>query len=173
MHKGNYWILRLGVVAICRKLDIILENKVIYQLMLPKNVNNKKYTPKFIFFNEKKRKYSDDFWYRKLIFKVKFWQWQCKFDCRKILSPFWPKQLFVGPRLNGRSYGIAFVWLLSVWSIFRNLLWKMDSFRHPKTWTIFFKSTWITFQFSSNLTQFQFQILPPFSKNTLAFWALF
>ena len=30
------------------------ENKVIYKLMLSKYVNNKKYAPKFVFFNEKK-----------------------------------------------------------------------------------------------------------------------
>ena len=41
-------------------------------MMLSKNVNNKKYAPKLIFFNEKKiEKYSDNFWYRKLTLKVK------------------------------------------------------------------------------------------------------
>ena len=39
----------------CQKLDIILENKVIYKLMLSKNINNKKCAPKFVFFNEKKK----------------------------------------------------------------------------------------------------------------------
>ena len=40
--------------------------------MLSKNANNKKCAPKLIFFNEKKiEKDSDDFWYRKLTFKVK------------------------------------------------------------------------------------------------------
>ena len=42
------------------------------KLMLSKNVNNKKYAPKLIFFNEKKiEKDSDNFWYRKLTLKVK------------------------------------------------------------------------------------------------------
>ena len=44
--KWNYWILRIGVVASCQKLGIILENKVILKLMLSKNVNNKKWAPK-------------------------------------------------------------------------------------------------------------------------------
>ena len=39
--------------------------------MLSKNVNNKKWAPKLIFFNEKKiEKDSDNFWYRKLTLKV-------------------------------------------------------------------------------------------------------
>ena len=49
-------------MASCQKLGIILENKVIYKLMLSKNVNNKKCAPKLIFFNEKKiEKDSDNF----------------------------------------------------------------------------------------------------------------
>ena len=36
--KWNYWILRIGVVASCQKLGIILEKKVIQKLMLSKNV---------------------------------------------------------------------------------------------------------------------------------------
>ena len=51
---GNDWILRIGKVASCQKLGIILEKKVISKLMLSKNVNNKKCAPKLIFFNEKK-----------------------------------------------------------------------------------------------------------------------
>ena len=40
-----------------------------------KNVNNKKHTPKLIFFNEKKiEKDSDNFWHRKLTLKVRNWQ---------------------------------------------------------------------------------------------------
>ena len=39
--KWNFWILRIGVLASCQKLSINLENKVIYKLMLSKNVNNK------------------------------------------------------------------------------------------------------------------------------------
>ena len=38
----------------CQKLGVILENKVIQKLMLSKNVNNKKYAPKLVFFSEKK-----------------------------------------------------------------------------------------------------------------------
>ena len=38
----------------CQKLDIILENKI-------KNVNNKKCAPKFVIFNEKNQKDSDNF----------------------------------------------------------------------------------------------------------------
>jgi hypothetical protein len=40
--------------------------------MLSKNVNNKKCVLKFLLFYEKKSKKSDDFWRRKLTFKVKF-----------------------------------------------------------------------------------------------------
>ena len=44
-------------------------------MMLSKNVNNKKWTPKLVFFNEKKNlKDSGDFWHRKLTLKVKFYQ---------------------------------------------------------------------------------------------------
>ena len=57
--KGNYWILRIGVMGRCQKL------------MLSKNVNNKKCAHKLIFFNEKNEKYFDDFWHRKLTLKVK------------------------------------------------------------------------------------------------------
>ena len=38
----------------CQKLGIILVSKVIKEMMLSKNVNNKKCAPKLIFFNEKK-----------------------------------------------------------------------------------------------------------------------
>ena len=41
IHKGNHWILKIGLVASCQKLGIILENKVIWKLMLSKKVNNK------------------------------------------------------------------------------------------------------------------------------------
>ena len=54
-------------MASCQKLGISLENKVIWKLMLSKNVNNKKFASKFVFFNEKK---SERFgWF----LKVKFW----------------------------------------------------------------------------------------------------
>ena len=39
--KWNFWSLRIGVLASCQKLSINLEYKVIYKLMLSKNVNNK------------------------------------------------------------------------------------------------------------------------------------
>ena len=49
-------------------------NKVVEKLMLSKSVNNKKFAPKLVFFNEKKiEKYSDDFLHRKLTLRVKFW----------------------------------------------------------------------------------------------------
>ena len=41
--------------------------------MLSKNVKNKTCTPKLVFFNEKNKKDSNDFWHRKLSLKVKFW----------------------------------------------------------------------------------------------------
>ena len=44
-----------------QKLGAILENKVVQELKLKKNVNNKKPYSKLIFFNEKKnRKHSND-----------------------------------------------------------------------------------------------------------------
>ena len=49
-------------MASCRTLGIILVIKGFQKLMLSKNVNNKKYAPKLIFFNEKKiEKDSDNF----------------------------------------------------------------------------------------------------------------
>ena len=43
-------------------MDVVLENKMVQKLKFPKNLNNKKYTPKLIFFNEKKiEKNSDNF----------------------------------------------------------------------------------------------------------------
>ena len=42
--------------------------------MLSKSVNNEKWAPKLIFFNEKKiEKDSDNFRHRQLTLKVKFW----------------------------------------------------------------------------------------------------
>ena len=47
--------MRIGVVANCHKLGVILvSNKLAQELMLSINVNNKKCTPKLVFFNEKK-----------------------------------------------------------------------------------------------------------------------
>ena len=37
-----------------KKLDVILENKVVKEVKFSKNFNNKKCAPKIIFFNEKK-----------------------------------------------------------------------------------------------------------------------
>ena len=48
IHKGNYWILWIGVVMSCQKLGIILVIKLI-------------------------EKWFNDFWCRKLTLKVKFW----------------------------------------------------------------------------------------------------
>ena len=36
------------------KIGIILENKAIQKLMLSKNVNNKRYAPRLVFFQKKK-----------------------------------------------------------------------------------------------------------------------
>ena len=56
------------------KIGHCFSNKVIWKLILSKNVNNKKYAPKSVFFNKKKKieKDSDDFWHRKLTLKVHF-----------------------------------------------------------------------------------------------------
>ena len=43
----------IGVMASCQTLGIILKSKVIYKLMLLRNVNNKKFAPRFVSFNEK------------------------------------------------------------------------------------------------------------------------
>ena len=54
--------MRIGVVANCQKLGIILENKGIYKLMLLKNVNNEKCASKLLVFNKEKiEKHSDNF----------------------------------------------------------------------------------------------------------------
>ena len=54
----------------CQKLGIILESK----LMLSKNVNKKKCGPHLIFFHLKYiDEDQDNFQYRKLTFKDKFW----------------------------------------------------------------------------------------------------
>ena len=37
----------------CQKLDVILKNKVVYELKISKNVTNKKCDSKLILFNEK------------------------------------------------------------------------------------------------------------------------
>ena len=56
------------------KIGHHLSNKVILKLMSSKNINNKKCAPKLVFFNEKKIEEDfDDFWRRKLTWKVKFW----------------------------------------------------------------------------------------------------
>ena len=47
--EWNYQILIIGVMASCQMLGTILENEVIYELILSKNVN-------------KNQKDSDDFW---------------------------------------------------------------------------------------------------------------
>ena len=54
--KGNYCIFRIDVVASCQKFGIILVTKCFQKMMLPKNDNNKKFAPKFVFFNEKFKK---------------------------------------------------------------------------------------------------------------------
>ena len=59
--------LRIGVVASCQKLGIILGNKEIQKLMLLKNGLLISYSSM-----KKNRKASDDFWRIKLTLKVKF-----------------------------------------------------------------------------------------------------
>ena len=55
------------------KIGHHFSNKATEKLMLSKNVNNKKCSPKFIFFDEDKiEKGLDGFWHRKLTLKVKF-----------------------------------------------------------------------------------------------------
>ena len=43
--KRNFGILRFGLMASCQNQGIILVNKVIYKLILSKNVNNQKCAP--------------------------------------------------------------------------------------------------------------------------------
>jgi hypothetical protein len=47
--KGNHCILGIQGVPVGQKLGIILENKVVQQLKLEKNVFFKKWSPKLIF----------------------------------------------------------------------------------------------------------------------------
>ena len=54
----------------CQKLDMILENKVYQKLKLSKIVNNKKHSPKLIYFNEKKPSKIG------MIFNIENWLWQ-------------------------------------------------------------------------------------------------
>ena len=51
MSNGSYCILRIGLMASCHKLGIIL---VIKSFFWYKKVNDKKWAPKLVFFNEKK-----------------------------------------------------------------------------------------------------------------------
>ena len=73
IHKVNHWILKIGLVASCQILGIILENKVIWKLMLSKKVNNKNVLLNSYSSVKKNLKDSDDFWHRKFTLKVKFW----------------------------------------------------------------------------------------------------
>ena len=63
--KENYWILRIGVMGRCQKLDIILGYKVIWKLMLSKNVNDKECA----LLMKKIEKDSDGFIHKKLTLK--------------------------------------------------------------------------------------------------------
>ena len=55
-----------------QKLDVILENKVVYKLKFSKNVNNKKCDPKIILFNEwKLERFGLTCLHRKLTLKVR------------------------------------------------------------------------------------------------------
>ena len=70
--KGNYWILRIGLMERCQKLDIILQSKVISKLMLSKNVNNKNVLLNWYSSMKKIEKDSDNFWHWKSNFGT-FW----------------------------------------------------------------------------------------------------
>ena len=60
--KGNHCILRIRGAPVRQKLGMILENKVVQKLKLEKKVFYKKWSPKLIFFEEKKiQKNSIDF----------------------------------------------------------------------------------------------------------------
>ena len=50
--KRKHCILRIRGAPIRRKLDMILENKVVQKLKLEKNVFYKKWSPKLIFLND-------------------------------------------------------------------------------------------------------------------------
>ena len=73
--KGDYWILRIGLMANCQKVGIIL-------------VTNKKCAPKLVFFNEKKM--------RKIlmIFDIENWLWNSNF------GTFWHSPLVQFSKFN-------------------------------------------------------------------------
>ena len=73
MPKGNYWILRIGVVASRQKLGIIFSNKVVLKLKSAKNAFYKKCAPKLIFFNE------NCFGKICIIFDIESWLWKSDF----------------------------------------------------------------------------------------------
>jgi hypothetical protein len=50
--KGNHCILRIQVAPVCKKLDMILEKKVVQKLKLEKKVFYKKWSPKLIFLDD-------------------------------------------------------------------------------------------------------------------------
>ena len=54
--KGNHCILRIRGAPVRQKLGMILENKVVQNLKLEKNVFIQNWHPKLIFLNEKKIK---------------------------------------------------------------------------------------------------------------------
>jgi hypothetical protein len=51
--KENHCILRIRGAPVRQKLGMILGNKVVQKLKLEKNVFNKKWSPKLLYFNEK------------------------------------------------------------------------------------------------------------------------
>ena len=64
--KENSIILKIGVMASCQKLGILLVIEF-QKMTLSKNVNSKKYAPKLLLSNEKKNRMnewdSNDFWH--------------------------------------------------------------------------------------------------------------
>ena len=50
--QGNHCIFRIRGAPVCRKLGMILENKVAQKLKLEKNVFYKRWSPKLIFLND-------------------------------------------------------------------------------------------------------------------------
>ena len=74
VFKWNYQILRIGVMASCRKLGMILvinsfKNWFYQKMSITTNVLLNWYSS----MKKKIQKDSDDFWHRKLTLKVKFW----------------------------------------------------------------------------------------------------
>ena len=91
--KGNDWILRIGVVASCQKLGIILENKVIKKLMLSKMSITKNVLLNWYSSMKKKLRKI------RMIFDIENWLWKSNF------GTFW--QLAINPKLKIQSFPLG------------------------------------------------------------------